>query len=122
MVGRDPIGWVALAPREKYLHLEHSRTLKRIDDEPVWSVTCFFIAKPYRGKGVMLALLQAAVDYAGKHGARIVEAYPSEVVGELTGYAGFTGIESVFRRAGFVKVKQVSRGQAIVRYAVRKRQ
>lgn len=120
-IGREPVGWVALAPREKYLHLEYSRTLKRVDDQPVWSVTCFFVAKPYRRKGVMAPLLCAAVEYAAKHGAQIVEAYPIESDSELTGYHGYTGIASVFRKAGFVRVRQVSRGQAIMRYAIKKR-
>jgi hypothetical protein len=35
----QPIAWCALAPRERYPVLERSRTLKRIDDEPVWSIT-----------------------------------------------------------------------------------
>jgi GNAT superfamily N-acetyltransferase len=118
--GREPIGWVAIAPREKYLHLEHSRTLNRVDDQPVWSVTCFFVAKPYRRKAVMLALLRAAVEGAAKRGAQIVEAYPIEVGGKLTGYDGFTGVASVFRKAGFVPVKQISRGQSVMRYATKK--
>ena len=121
-VGCEPIAWVAMAPREKYLHLEHSRTLKRVDDQPVWSVTCFFVAKPYRGKGVMVPLLRAAVEYAAKRGAQIVEAYPIEVGGKLTGYDGFTGIASVFRKVGFVKARQVTRGQALMRYTIKKRQ
>jgi GNAT superfamily N-acetyltransferase len=120
--GREPVGWVALAPREKYLHLEHSRILARVDDQPVWAVTCFFIAKPYRRQGVMAALLRAAVAYAAKRGAPIIEAYPVEVGGKLIGYEGFTGVASVFRKAGFVKVKQVSRGKAIMRYVIKKRQ
>jgi GNAT superfamily N-acetyltransferase len=121
-VGREPVAWVSVAPREAFLHLEHSRVLKRVDDQPVWSLVCFFVAKAYRGKGVMTPLLQAAVDYAATRGAKIVEAYPVDVCGKLTGYDGFTGVASVFRKAGFVKVKQVSRRQAIMRYAIKKRQ
>ena len=50
--GSEPVGWCALAPRQNYPLLENSRVLARIDDEPVWSITCFFVAKPYRGRGV----------------------------------------------------------------------
>jgi len=45
-----PIGWCSIAPRETYPVLERSRTLKRVDDQPVWSVVCFFVAKPF-GRG-----------------------------------------------------------------------
>src|SRR5438093_10655082 len=57
----QPVGWCALAPRKKYPLLENSRVLARIDDQPVWSVVCFFVAKPFRGKGVTGQLAKAAV-------------------------------------------------------------
>ena len=115
--GGEPIGWVALAPRERYALLEHSRTLKRVDDRPVWSIVCFVIDKRARGRGMMAKLLSAAVDYAARHGATIVEAYPVEPAGKLTGYSGFTGIASTFRRAGFVEVR-ASQQQPVMRYYV----
>jgi GNAT superfamily N-acetyltransferase len=74
----EPIGWCSLAPREDYAALERSRVLKRVDDEPVWSVVCFFIARPFRRQGVMAQLLATAVEYAREHGAKIVEGYPVE--------------------------------------------
>ena len=43
----QPVGWCSISPRERFYALERSRILKRIDDKPVWSVVCFFIAKPY---------------------------------------------------------------------------
>src|SRR3972149_2829580 len=39
-VGGEPAGWVSLGPRTDFPHLEHSRTLKRIDDRPAWSIAC----------------------------------------------------------------------------------
>src|SRR5438105_1559141 len=56
-----PIGWCAIQPRDAYPALERSRILRRVDDEPVWSVTCFFVARPYRRQGVTVRLLRAAV-------------------------------------------------------------
>src|SRR6185369_1198949 len=43
--GEEPVGWCAIAPRECYPALERSRVLRRIDDRPVWSVTCLFVKK-----------------------------------------------------------------------------
>ena len=39
----EPVGWIALAPREDFCKIENARTLKRIDDKPVWSIPCFFV-------------------------------------------------------------------------------
>ncbi len=117
-VDGEPAGWVSLDPREKFAHLEHSRTLRRIDAQPVWSITCFVIGRRFRRRGLMSALLHAAIEYARERGAQIIEAYPVEPEGGLKGYAGYTGIASTFRKAGFVEAARASNGRAIVRYYI----
>ena len=114
-VDGEVAGWVSLDPRERFPHLEHSRSLRRVDDRPVWSIVCFVIGEHFRRKGVMTTLLQAAIDYAREHGATTVEAYPVDVAGPLTGFDGYTGVVSTFRRLGFVEVARASDRQAIMR-------
>lgn len=117
--GNEPVGWCSVAPREHFASLERSRTLKRVDDEPVWSVVCFFVAEEFRNKGLMVSLLRAAVDYAAHQGARVVEGYPFEAKGLLpSGTKAFMGIVPVFRHVGFVEVARRSAGQSIMRYFV----
>ena len=116
--GGEPVGWVALAPRETYVLLEHSRILKRVDDQPVWSIVCFVVDKRARGGGMMAKLLSAAIQYARERGARIVEGYPIEVEGRLKGYSGYTGIVSTFRKAGFVEVARHKERRPVMRYYI----
>jgi len=112
----QPIAWCSIAPRETYPVLERSRTLKRIDDQPVWSVVCFFVAKPFRRKGVTVRLLRAAVEYAKKHGARIVEGYPVEPKKpRMPDAFAYTGLMSMFRKTGFVEVLRRSETRPIMR-------
>lgn len=113
--GDRPAGWIALAPREQYVRLERSKTLKRIDDEPVWSISCLFVAKPFRRQGVSVDLLRAACAYAASRGARIVEGYPTEPDGALPDPFVWTGLASAFRRAGFTEVVRRSRTRPIMR-------
>lgn len=116
----EPIAWCSIAPREEYLRIERSRTLKRVDDQPVWSVACFFVAKPYRSQGLMVPFLKAAIEYAGKHGAKIVEGYPIEPGDHgLSGYDGYTGVVSAFRKAGFEQVARPSAKYSIMRYSIK---
>ncbi|HLF27309.1 MAG TPA: GNAT family N-acetyltransferase [Anaerolineae bacterium] len=115
--GGQPIGWVAVAPREAYPVLDRSPTLKRVDDQPVWSVTCFFVARSYRRQGVTVALLKAAVEYARRRGAQIVEGYPIEPKRESVPDPWvFTGLAAAFRKAGFVEVLRRSETRPIMRY------
>jgi GNAT superfamily N-acetyltransferase len=117
-VDGEPAGWVSLDPREKFAHLEHSRTLKRLDDRPVWSIVCFVIGKKFRRRGLSQLLLEAAIDHARKHGATTLEAYPIEPREKLKGFDGFTGIRSVFERCGFIEAGRAVNGRAIMRRAL----
>lgn len=117
----EPVAWCSVGPRETYPPLQRSPTLKQVDEQPVWSIVCFYIAKPYRGQGMMTRLLLAAVDYAKKNGAKVVEGYPQEF-GQKTlhGYAGFMGLVSTFRRAGFKEVLRRTKYQPVMRYYIEK--
>jgi GNAT superfamily N-acetyltransferase len=115
----EPIGWCSVAPRETFSTLERSRILKRVDEKPVWSVVCFFVAKTFRRKGVTIELLKAAIEYAKKHGAKIVEGYPVEPKkGKMPDVFAYTGLASAFRQAGFVEVLRRSETRPIMRYFV----
>jgi GNAT superfamily N-acetyltransferase len=117
--GGKPVGWCAIAPRETYAALARSRVLKPVDDKPVWSVTCFFIAKGYRKKGLSSKLLEAAAKFAASRGARIVEGYPREPRkdNEPEPFL-YTGLASAFRKAGFKEVARRSDTRPIMRKSV----
>jgi GNAT superfamily N-acetyltransferase len=137
-----PIAWCSLGPKETYPTLERSRILKRIvenpalripqggeqsrtteggNDKPVWSIVCLFVAKPERNKGVSIKRLRAAVDYAKKNGAKIVEGYPLEPKkGRYPDAFIWTGHVSAFQKAGFVEVHRGSPTQPIMRYFIEK--
>ncbi len=117
--GAAPVGWVAVEPRESFPALARSRILKRVDDLPVWSVVCFFVARSFRGKGLMTALLKAAVDHARQHGVTVVEGYPVEPKKDrIPDIYAYTGTVSAFRQAGFVEVARRSESRPIMRYVV----
>ena len=97
------MGWVAVAPRDEYPRLNRSPKLKPVDDEPVWSVTCFYIDRMFRGTGVAGALLAAAVGHATR--ATIIEGYPIDPGdGRAANASAYTGVLDMFRAAGFDEI------------------
>ena len=58
------VGWAQVTPRAALPGLDRGRFTRAVDDAPVWSVSCFYIRKGWRGKGVMTALIDAAVAFA----------------------------------------------------------
>jgi GNAT superfamily N-acetyltransferase len=116
--GETPAGWVAVQPRSEYLALSRSRTLAPVDAAPVWSVTCFFVAKEWRGRGLMRKLLGAAVAHARAGGATIVEGYPVDSANALPAAFVYTGVPAVFEAGGFEEVARRSRTRPIYRRVV----
>jgi GNAT superfamily N-acetyltransferase len=111
-----PIGWCSVAPREEFPVLDRSRTLKRVDDRPVWSIVCFFVSKPYRRSGLSKALLRAAIDYARGEGACIIEAYPLILEGVANPRGErYMGLVSTFQEAGFEEAVRRSKRRSVMR-------
>jgi len=113
--GDKPVGWCAIQPRQNLYPLANSKIFKPVDDQPVWSMPCFFVHKSYRDKGLMRILIQGAVDYAGAHGARIVEVYPFESEGQTSTMNIYKGVVSAFRDLGFVEVERRKSNRPIMR-------
>jgi len=98
-VEERPAAWCAVAPRPEYSAIVRSRTfpIDDPDDESIWAINCLFVKRGYRGQGLTLPMVEAAVEYARSSGARIVEAYP---VRTMPGDPG-RGVLSTFITAGF---------------------
>lgn len=118
--GDRPVGWVALAPRSAYVRLARPRTLVAVDDRPVWSVTCFYVARGWRGKGLMTALLEAAAAHAKAHGAPALEGYPIDSRADQGAAFVFPGVFSTFVKAGFREVARKARTRPVVRLELAK--
>jgi len=114
----EVVGWVAVEPRSAYPKLAHSRALKAVDDQPVWSVTCFFVAKGFRRKGITVELLKAAVEHVRKQGGTIVEGYPVDALKDMPAPFVFTGTASAFQQAGFQEVARHTPTRPIFRFII----
>jgi GNAT superfamily N-acetyltransferase len=105
----NAVGWVSLGPRQDYDRIEASKVLARVDDTPVWSIVCFVVSAKSRGEGIATELLRGAIDYARRHGATVLEAYPvADSSGRVPAASAYHGAQSMFEKAGFeiVAVRQ----------------
>ena len=106
------VGWCSVAPRST-LGLRR-RGIVRYDepDEGVWSIICFYVPAEHHGRGLMTAMLEHAVEYAGRHGASIVEGYPTRP-GQFD-EMGYTGRLNSFEKAGFTEIDEPTPGLVVV--------
>jgi len=109
LAGAEAVGWCSAGPRAEFVALATKRALATEWDERTWSVTCFFIAKDWRGRGLGRALLAGALRLARAHGATRVEGYPAPLPktgGTLPAVFAWTGLPSLFDAAGFAPLEK----------------
>ena len=116
--GERAVGWCQVTPRDAVPWLDRTWRLRRVDDTPGWSISCFYIRKGYRRKGVTSALIAAALKMAKGAGAPAVEAYPLDA--SLTPSSSSTGYSSTFERAGFKTIARHVPPRPIMRHDLKK--
>ena len=115
--GNVAVGWCQVTPREALPWLDRAWRLRRVDELPVWSISCFYVRKGYRRKGVTSALIAAALETARRAKAPALEAYPLDA--NLTPSASSTGFVTTFERARFKTIARHAPPRPIMRHDLR---
>jgi len=117
--GGEAVGWCSVAPRECFVHLRNSPVLQPVDEQPVWSVTCFFVRRDWRRRGLSVRLLKAAGEFVKSQGGKLLEGYP--VIAKMKSMPdvfAWTGVVETFQQAGFAECQSKSKGRKIMRKRV----
>ena len=121
--GDRPVGWCQYGPREELPRIDAGRGYKKIgppkEDKKLWRITCFFVDKEYRGKGVSKTALRAALESIKKQGGGIVESYPvvSKKMAAVAEWRWF-GTPRMFEREGFKQVGPLGTSWTLMRKTV----
>jgi GNAT superfamily N-acetyltransferase len=110
------VGWCQLTPRDALPWLDRMWWFQRVDDVPVWSISCFFVRGAYRRRGVMSQLIGAALKAAKRAKAPALEAYPVDTAAPKSTSNIFTGTVSAFAHAGFKEVARRAATRPIMRH------
>ncbi len=105
-----PIGWCSIAPRESYRKLGGSPEIHN-----VWSLVCFYIAKPYRKQGISQHFIQAAIKYAREQGAAYIESFP---VDPGSPSYRFMGLVPMFEKANFKYICDAGSRRKVMLYKI----
>ena len=109
-VDGEGAGWVRIGPRPAQPRLLNARAVRSgspepADDARVWAVSCLVVRREHRRQGLADHLVDAAVDHAGTHGARIVEAYPIDTSRrQASSNELYVGSVKLFSRRGFTEI------------------
>lgn len=114
--GDVAVGWCQLTPRDDLPWLKRKPALGPVDELPVWALSCFYVRRGYRRRGVMSALIAAAVKAARRAAAPALEAYPVDTGAPRSTGNVFTGTASAFARAGFREIARRTPSRPVMRH------
>lgn len=110
-----PVGWARLSPRAELGWLRRRFGERLPPGRGGWALPCFFVRPRFRRRGVMTALVEAAVAVCAAHRVPWVEAYPIDPAVAGATRNRFPGVLSTFRDAGFTEVGRLAPDRAVVR-------
>ena len=114
--GATCVGWCQFGPTEELPRIKHQRAYRDgLTALPDWRITCFFVDKAYRGKGVAAAALAGALQEIARLGGGTVESYPENADGRSVSSSFLhNGTVSMFERAGFERTRRIGKDRWIV--------
>lgn len=123
--GEVPVGWCQYGTQDELPRIDewcdspHLKYLPPPGEEKLWRITCFYVDRKYREKGVAKAALKAALSSIQSRGGGVVEAYP--VVSKKTGSNPemlWFGTPSMFEKEGFRRVAPLGRSLVLMRKTI----
>jgi GNAT superfamily N-acetyltransferase len=82
---------------------------------PDWRITCFFVDKAYRGKGVAATALEGALNEIARLGGGTVESYPEDADGRTVSSSFLhNGTAPMFERQGFKRTRRIGKNRWVL--------
>jgi GNAT superfamily N-acetyltransferase len=101
--GGVAVAWCEYGSPEELPNIYHRKEYEAgLDRLPDYRLTCFFVDRDYRRKGVAAVALRGALDLIAQAGGGVVEAYPQDTPGKKVSASFLYSVtRSMFEQAGF---------------------
>jgi len=114
--GPTAVGWCQFGSTDELPRIKHKRAyLACLTDLPDWRITCFFVDRGCRRRGVAAAALEGALREIARLGGGTVESYPEDAEGRSVS-ASFlhNGTVSMFERHRFQRERRLGKNHWVV--------
>lgn len=109
-------GWAQWGEPDELSGIKHKRAYdKQPPAAPDWRITCVFVDKRHRGRGIARAAVEGAIEQIAERGGGVVEAI-SEVTAGRTAHGRFlfSATVELLEDLGFERIRQVGKHAWIV--------
>ena len=114
----EAVAWCEYGSPEELPNIYHRKQYEEeLDLVPDYRVTCIFVDRRYRRKGLSAVALQGALDLISEAGGGVVEGYPHDTQGKKKSVL-YNGTRTLFERAGFTFVRSKGTGNCVMRRTV----
>jgi GNAT superfamily N-acetyltransferase len=98
------VAWCEYGSPEELPNIYHRKEYEAgLGELPDYRITCLFVDRNYRRKGVAAAALRGALGLIAQAGGGVVEAYPHETPSKKVSASFlYNGTRSLFEQAGFI--------------------
>jgi GNAT superfamily N-acetyltransferase len=119
--GASCVGWCQFGSPEELPRIKHLRVYREAVVAPAdWRITCFFVDKAWRGKGVCGAALAGALEEIARLGGGTVESFPEDVTARSVPASFlYNSRLSMFEHQGFERVRRLGKHHWLVSRVVR---
>ena len=120
--GDDCVGWCQFGSPDELPRIKHGRAYRDgLDALPDWRITCFFVDKDHRGRGVSALALRGAMKEIARLGGGVVESYPEDVAGRSVSSSFLhNATAGLFEREGFARVRRLGKNHWVFARRVRR--
>ena len=116
--GDEAVAWCEYGAPEELPNIYHRKQYEaELDISPDYRITCLFVDKKYRRKGLTAVALRGALDLISEAGGGIVEGYPHDTGGQKVSVL-YNGTRTLFERAGFTYVRPKGMKNCVMRKEV----
>jgi GNAT superfamily N-acetyltransferase len=116
--GDEAVAWAQYGSPEELPNIYHRKQyLEELDVLPDYRITCIFVDKRHRRRGLSALALQGALDQIAAAGGGTVEGYPHDNAGKRKSVL-YDGTRALFERAGFDYVRPKGQGNCVMRRVV----
>ncbi len=114
--GPNAVGWCQFGPTDELPRIKLAKAyLDGLTQSPDWRITCFFVDREYRHRGVAEAALAGALDEIARLGGGLVESYPEDVAGRsVSGSFLYNATLALFERHGFERLRPLGKTHWVV--------
>lgn len=120
LCGETAVGWCQFGRAEELPNVRNRKNYEAgLNELPDWRITCFFVGKGHRKRGVANFALRGALEQIKALGGGVIEAYPEDTDGRKVSSSFLHGgTVRMFEREGFERVRPIGKSQWVVRKAI----